>query len=228
MIVSHENKLIFVKTRKTAGTSIEFALSQFCGDRDIISRVFRGDERRRQELGYRPAQNHHLPLREYTVGDWARLVMKGKRGRYRSHTPAARLRSQLGEKTWNSYFKFCFERNPWDKAISLYYWRYRDRESPLPLVQFLRSVQPYLLSNYEMYTIDGSVAVDHVALYENFEVELEGIRERLQLSEAIELPQMKADFRKDRRNYADVLGSEERAIIEKVCAREIALFGYAF
>ncbi|MEL6382956.1 MAG: chondroitin 4-O-sulfotransferase, partial [Cyanobacteria bacterium J06626_18] len=31
MIISHEYKFIFLKTRKTAGTSIEIALSKFCG-----------------------------------------------------------------------------------------------------------------------------------------------------------------------------------------------------
>jgi hypothetical protein len=36
MIISHEHKFIFVKTRKTAGTSIEIALSKFCGPDDVI------------------------------------------------------------------------------------------------------------------------------------------------------------------------------------------------
>ena len=37
MIISHEHKFIFLKTRKTAGTSIELALSDLCGARDIIT-----------------------------------------------------------------------------------------------------------------------------------------------------------------------------------------------
>lgn len=37
MIVCHEHKFIFIKTRKTAGTSAEIALSQHCGTRDIIT-----------------------------------------------------------------------------------------------------------------------------------------------------------------------------------------------
>ena len=39
MIVSHEHKFIFLKTKKTAGTSIELALSELCGPALELSRV---------------------------------------------------------------------------------------------------------------------------------------------------------------------------------------------
>ncbi len=31
MIISHEHKFIFLKTKKTAGTSVELALTRLCG-----------------------------------------------------------------------------------------------------------------------------------------------------------------------------------------------------
>ncbi len=37
MIISHEHKFIFVKTRKTAGSSIEHFLSKYLGPRDICT-----------------------------------------------------------------------------------------------------------------------------------------------------------------------------------------------
>ena len=37
MIISHKHKFIFFKTRKTAGTSLQIALSEFCGSDDIIT-----------------------------------------------------------------------------------------------------------------------------------------------------------------------------------------------
>jgi hypothetical protein len=44
MIISHEHKFIFIKTKKTAGTSIELALSQLCGPDDIIPPTTESDE----------------------------------------------------------------------------------------------------------------------------------------------------------------------------------------
>ncbi len=56
MIVNHRHKFIFLKTRKTAGRSIEIALSQFCDSNDIITPITDEDERTRQEMGFRGPQ----------------------------------------------------------------------------------------------------------------------------------------------------------------------------
>ena len=40
MIISHKHKFIFVKTVKTAGTSIEAFLSQHCGPDDVLTPIF--------------------------------------------------------------------------------------------------------------------------------------------------------------------------------------------
>ena len=37
MIISHKHKFIFIKTRKTAGTTIEYNLSKYLGSEDIIA-----------------------------------------------------------------------------------------------------------------------------------------------------------------------------------------------
>ena len=37
MIISHEHKFIFLKTKKTAGTAIEAALSELCGPSCVIT-----------------------------------------------------------------------------------------------------------------------------------------------------------------------------------------------
>jgi hypothetical protein len=55
MIVSHEHKFIFLKTKKTAGTSIELALNALCGPDDVITPLTTIDEALRE--GKRGARN---------------------------------------------------------------------------------------------------------------------------------------------------------------------------
>lgn len=61
MILSHQHRFIFLKTNKTAGTSIEIALSQFCGPDYIIMPIPRKDELIREELSFRGPQNYGKP-----------------------------------------------------------------------------------------------------------------------------------------------------------------------
>lgn len=228
MIISHRYRFIFLKTRKTAGTSIEITLSRFCGEGDVITPITPKDQKIREELGHRGPQNFRLHLSKYTPRDWAGLLGAGKRASYYNHIPAEEIRRRIGPRIWTEYFKFCFERNPWDKAISSYFWKTRGREPRPSLLEFLRSVKTDRLSNFGIYGIDGHVTADHVGLYENLDSELERIAALLKLPEAIRLPRAKGTFREDRRHYRDIMGQEERSIIERVCAREIAHFGYSF
>ena len=60
MIISHLHKFIFIKTKKTASTSIEVGLSGICGPRDSITPLMQPDEARRRKMGYRGMQNFKL------------------------------------------------------------------------------------------------------------------------------------------------------------------------
>ena len=58
MIISHKYKFIFLKTTKTAGTSVEISLSRFCGDDDIITPIDFADEAIRQPVSYTHLRAH--------------------------------------------------------------------------------------------------------------------------------------------------------------------------
>ncbi|HET6616578.1 MAG TPA: sulfotransferase family 2 domain-containing protein [Gemmatimonadota bacterium] len=228
MILSHRHRFIFVKTKRTAGTSLEIALSALCGPEDVITPITAPDEADRRRLGYRGPQNLRPPPRSpgRRLVDLAR---RRKAPRFRNHMPAARIRALLPRSTWDTYFKFCFDRNPWDRAISLYYWLGGQRRFD-SIADFLRSGVERPLSNFDRYAIDGRVAVDRVFRYEDMEEALGQISRRLDLARPLTLPDQRAKgtSRTDRRPYRDVLTEEERDLIADLCAREIRLLGYEY
>lgn len=231
MIVSHRHKFIFLKTRKTGSTSVELALSQFCGPDDILTLLPPEDERTRRELGFTTAQHYAKARREYIPKDWLRILVGRTPVKYGEHMEALHVRRLLGERTWQSYFKFAVERNPWDKAISQYYWRERRLRDGLTLREFLARDEPaFCITNFDSYTIDGDLAVDHLIRYEDIDAGLARAGQEIGLPEPLSMPSFRAkgNVRVDRRPYRELLDEEERALIAVACRREIALLGYAY
>lgn len=230
MIICHDYKFIFLKTNKTAGTSIEIALSKFCGPDDIITPIAAKDEKARRELAYRGPQNYVAKPWNYSVKDVVRLVRKGeKKLMFYNHITAEEARARIEKKVWDEYFKFCFERNPWDRVVSLYYWRCRTEPRPT-ISEFVDSGGPLRLKRrgYDLYTIDGQVAVDRICRFEHLTEELEVVRTRLGIPEELQLPHAKAGFRADKKSYRDILDDESKAKIATLFSDEIRLLGYEF
>ncbi len=142
-----------------------------------------------------------------------------------NHAPAEQVRSVVGEDCWTGYFTFCFERNPWDKVISLYYHRYKVGPRPC-LDEFIFGGEALDACNYPLYTIDGKLAVDHIGRYESLTADLAACAERVGLSTLPPMPRAKSQFRKDRRPPREVLTAEQQDHIASAFAVEIDLFGY--
>lgn len=222
MIINHKYKFIFIKTLKTAGTSIEIALSQFCETGDTITPITKEDESKRQELGFRGPRNYNVPLRFYRKKDWRRLLWTRKPKQFFNHAGASYIRENVKREIWNSYFKFCFERNPFDKAISRYYWSTRE---PRPEISsYLQSVSVKLLSNWELYTINDEIAVDFVGRYDHLADDLAIVTKKLAFPNEIVLPKAKGSYRVNRDHYGKILNPQARSRIELVCAKEIKAF----
>ena len=228
MIVNHRYRFIFLKTKKTAGTSIEIALSRYCDANDILSKIGHRDEPKRTALGYQGPANNLEPAGSSLL-DRIRRWRHGPEERFWNHMPASELREKLGEQTWTSYFKFCFERNPWDRAISQYFWQNRSKKRLPDFDRYLVEMQRRgILSNFDTYAIDGIIAVDRVYRFEDMQSSLQDIVRRLQLPAPLTLPDAKRNVRRDKRPYREVYSDWGRDFVAEVCASEIREFGYVF
>ena len=123
----------------------------------------------------------------------------------------------MGIKVWNSYYKFCFERNPWDKSISRYYWDTEKYKLNQPYEEYILTLSKKFISCYEIYTINGQI---------NEEIDMIG--QKIGLPEKLVLPRAKGAYRKDKRPYQDLIGDREREYVRNICKNEIQLFGYKF
>jgi hypothetical protein len=138
------------------------------------------------------------------------------------------VRDWVGAAAWRDYHKFVVERNPWDRAISQYWFRMRLLDEPIPMLEFFETAPQHMMSNLLYYVIDDRVVADRILRYEELNSELEELSDRLGLPEPIEMPMANAGWRDDRRPYREVLRRPEREVIAERCAREIELLGYEY
>lgn len=231
MIVCHKYKFIFLKTSKTAGSSIEMALSRFCGPEDIITPLSEEEDSLRVQQGGVAPQNYLEYAFRYKPSQIWKFISRGKPfRRYYNHIPARKLKRRLGKEIWDNYYKFCVVRNPWDRVISQYYWRLREEDEPMSIDEFLdsRHINSLIRKGIGVYTIDGKIAVDKICRYENLGQHLEEVRDTLGLPEPISLPQAKSTFRKDKRHYSEVLSEHQKEKIGLIFSDEIKLLNYQF
>ncbi len=229
MIISHRYKFIFIKTHKTAGSSMEMALGPLCGPDDVVTpmesnrhgdipRNFHADTLiGRAYAGsrlFRKCVNRHSPV----LGKW-----------YYEHMPAWRVREQIGEEVWNSYHKFCFERNPWAKVVSYYNWKRLGQGRSLP------SFRDYVLHKTHRLPMDARLYFDgdaclmnEVVDYADFKTGFANVCAKLGVPYDGVMPREKTNITEKPVDYREFYDEETKAKVAEVFAREIKLMGYTF
>jgi hypothetical protein len=232
MIISHAHKFIFIKTKKTAGTAIEAALSQLCGPSDVITPYREESEQERKGLAPQNYRVEH-PLKPKRPL-WRKLLGRPERYYHPSvgfyeHMPASLVRAYVGEEIWRGYYKFAFDRNPWDRQVSWYFYKTKSKARRPSFERFMRSRARAYVNNYQLYTEGGALAVDFVGRYERLDDDLRKVLKRIGVKRPIEVPRTNVNRDRDATgDYRSLYTDATRATVAEWYAPEIALLGYGF
>ena len=235
MIVSHRHGFIFLKTKKTAGTSLEILLAGICGPLDIITPIALDDELIRLETGNRGPQNwgsFKAKLDEESIRSSEDRGLTSPdfdfRPMFSNHEPAARIRAKVGDTIWGSYWKFTLDRNPWDMAVSQFHYsrRYVD-EADVP--GFRSWLPRKFRGNHHIYLDeDGALSVDRLYCYENIDLMLSDIATVTGADLPESLPYRAKGGIRPSRDYRDYYDDSSQAFVAEAAEPAIRLLGYEF
>jgi hypothetical protein len=217
MLASHSKKFIFLKTRKTAGTSVEFALQRFCVPPGV-------------------APNHRTAAIETRYG------IVGRRGPaqndmglpWHNHMVATELKSKLSDKVWHSYRRICTIRNPWDQIVSAYHFSakpdlsHKGSDNISKFRKWIQtSMKEKMSTDSNIYSIEGRPVIDSYIRHSSIKEDFDKVCHEIGV-ESVYLPRLKSEFRDPAISYVDYYDNQSVEIVAEVFAKPIEWFGWRF
>lgn len=240
MIVSHRHRFILVKTRKTAGSSVELALSPHLAAGDLATPLRPEEETlRNSPPGLRIAE-------PWVMTRWLYPFP------LKTHAPLWMAEDWIGPRA-AGYRVVSLCRNPWDKAVSHFFWSCREqnvraldfdaqrqafiaftqRKGPRKWYDRLTGRMPpkALDGNWRLYQSGGGPRLDFVIRYECLAQDLAALGPWLGLDGPVTLAgkRAKTGLRpSEKRHWSEYYDRETRDLVALHSGREIAFFGYDF
>lgn len=222
MLVSHRYRFIFLKTRKTAGSSVELAFEPYA-----------------RPEGWTPPEGDVTFATEQMVSEAGIVGARSREPKmgadYIDHMTARSLRLRLSRRVWNGYFKFCTIRNPWDKTVSFFHHAHKHLRDEPPRTLARRFRRWLQTGHYERVKdlpiawIGGRPVTDGFIRYHRLEEDAAAVAEHLGIPEPLRIGGVHTQYRdKDRMSYVDYYEDDTRELVAKSFADEIAHFGWTF
>jgi hypothetical protein len=215
MLLSHRYRFLFVHIAKTGGTSVRAALSR---------RIWLDPWR--------------IPM--FICSRLSHLSGHRLGCKFPRHAKAIAAKEMLPQEFFDSLFKFCFVRNPWDLQVSSFHHLKRERPHLVgdrEFGDFLRykfaADRPYQYhldisaerqSDY-VVDLEGRVIVDFVGRYENLADDYDYVQRRIGLMPR-PLPRLRAAS--DREDYRRYYTDETAELVMRHYGMDIERFGYRF
>lgn len=218
ILISHRHKFIYTKTIKTAGTSVESFFERFCMP-----------ENEWEQLHYRPAHISSAGIVGYRGEDISQQ-------QWFNHMPAELIRDKIGTSVWEEYFKFCVIRNPYEKAVSAFYF-YKLKGNLGVESQNLNDAELFLRwlkvsgppDDRCCYMINDKICLDFFIRYESLEKDILKVCNLIGLDSCnVVLPKYKSEFRPVDASAKKMYCSEAIDIIKNYYSFELDYFDYAF
>ena len=178
LIISHKLKVIFIKPIKVAGTSFQAALSEYCGENDIVCFSKRYEKHNLEKLQKFKTTFNNIFLKE--------------------HASAAVVKEIVPKDIWDNYLKVSIIRCPYDGHISLYYFL---NKKLLGKYFGLWTVTKHKLEfpmNMNRLCINNSLAIDFLIRYEHLDKDIKKLEMKIGcpgLLETFNLISEKTNFR---------------------------------
>ena len=210
-MISYELKCIFIHIPKCGGSSIERALWPRPEDRNEANLYWGFISKYRNK---------------YQTGGLQHLL-------------ASQVREEVGATIFETFYKFAFVRNPWDRVVSQFaYMQQRpdlmdyigmspgtEFKAYLELIQQKEHVQ--WMPQYKfLLDEDGTLLVDQIGRLESFETDFLSILAKLKLKESAQLSH---DNRSERQPITEYYNDCETVeIVADIYSEDIKLLGYCF
>jgi len=202
MIISYQHEFIFIKTKKTAGSSIEHYLFPYLGPKDVCSG---------SALDGTPSLNP-IKMKKGHVG-WKWL-------------------SEYYSREWRKFYSFAVVRNPWDTVVSAYFWfrSYAELQGTSPeefgdFADWISRFELHTLDPWPLFAGNAGPVVDKVLRYENLHQELATIP--VPYAGEI-LSVFKKSGMRESRDYKQFYTDQSRQRVHEVFSKVIDHFGYEF
>lgn len=205
-MISHKHKFIFIHAPKTAGNSIQNHLQNYSEDNIEITE---------EQATYNKENKSYL--------DRFGISSSDKKLNIHKHTTLNAYYNNWRKKygSIEDFFKFGTTRNPWDRAISYYFWKgYKSFDKK----RFVNLEGYQICSNYFYVEKYNDYKLDYVIKFENLQEDFDIVCDKIGIPQQ-KLPHVNTTKHK---HYTEYYDDESREFVAEKYAMDIEHFGYEF